>query len=105
MFCNAFMATSAGALLTSVIMIFLFLLCLLCFEAQASRPSVIPTRLYMDMHGAIVPLLDDFSASAVLQSYSCTPFSEMHCKSRQNLAMARNGLHECRVWLHEGEMP
>jgi hypothetical protein len=57
----------------------------------------------MDMHGAIVPLLDGFSASAVLQSYSCTPFSEMHGKSKQNLAMAKNGLHEWWVWLHEGD--
>jgi hypothetical protein len=34
----------------------------------------------MDMHGAIVPLLDGFSAYAVLQSYRCTPFRKCTAK-------------------------
>ena len=32
------------------------------------------------------------------------PLSEMHGKGRQKTAMAKNGLHGWRVWLHEGRI-
>ena len=37
---------------------------------------------------------------AILQLH---PLSEMHGKGKQKTAMAKNGLHGWRVWLHEGD--